>query len=385
MCIINYTEMARVTGVPLSYLLTRGQQIKVMSQLYRKVRPMALVLPVRRASKGGRQVRRRHRHRADQGLLQGPDRDARLRLAVPVDHDGAQPVLLDPRQGPQNMPSSRPTRTPSRPPATSSSRPSTCKGILPQILEELLAARKQAKADMKAEKAKPKDADMFKYAVYDGRQLALKVSANSVYGFTGAQVGQLPCLEISSTVTAYGRQMIESTKAQVTAARRLHHLHLRLRSPPPAQQVEAHYSTANGKEHDAVVVYGDTDSVMIKFGTADLKEAMAMGQEAADMVTRSSSLNPAPSSHPTTSLLLIHTPRAHPTIPGDAQLHQADQARVREGVLPVPADEQEAVRASRLSATTPRAAPRSAPPLRALSAGTPACCGRSPRSTTTWT
>ena len=36
MCVINYTEMARVTGVPLSYLLTRGQQIKVMSQIYRK-------------------------------------------------------------------------------------------------------------------------------------------------------------------------------------------------------------------------------------------------------------------------------------------------------------------------------------------------------------
>ena len=35
-----------VTGVPLSYLLTRGQQIKVMSQLYRKVRPMGLLLPV---------------------------------------------------------------------------------------------------------------------------------------------------------------------------------------------------------------------------------------------------------------------------------------------------------------------------------------------------
>ena len=29
MCLINYIEMARVTGVPLSYLLTRGQQIKV--------------------------------------------------------------------------------------------------------------------------------------------------------------------------------------------------------------------------------------------------------------------------------------------------------------------------------------------------------------------
>ena len=31
-------EMSRVTGVPFSYLLTRGQQIKVISQLLRKVR-----------------------------------------------------------------------------------------------------------------------------------------------------------------------------------------------------------------------------------------------------------------------------------------------------------------------------------------------------------
>ena len=37
MSVINYMEMARVTGVPLSYLLSRGQQIKVVSQLLRKV------------------------------------------------------------------------------------------------------------------------------------------------------------------------------------------------------------------------------------------------------------------------------------------------------------------------------------------------------------
>ena len=37
MSIINYMEMARVTGVPLTYLLSRGQQIKVISQLLRKV------------------------------------------------------------------------------------------------------------------------------------------------------------------------------------------------------------------------------------------------------------------------------------------------------------------------------------------------------------
>ena len=37
----------------------------------------------------------------------------------------------------------------------------------------------------------------FKKRVMDGRQLALKLSANSVYGFTGASVGKLPCIEVS--------------------------------------------------------------------------------------------------------------------------------------------------------------------------------------------
>lgn len=47
----------------------------------------------------------------------------------------------------------------------------------------------------KAELAR--ETDPLRRQVLDGRQLALKVSANSVYGFTGAQVGKLPCLEIS--------------------------------------------------------------------------------------------------------------------------------------------------------------------------------------------
>ena len=42
------------------------------------------------------------------------------------------------------------------------------------------------------------------------------VSANSVYGYTGAaSAGQLPCLEISTSITAFGREMIETTKSVV--------------------------------------------------------------------------------------------------------------------------------------------------------------------------
>ena len=45
--------------------------------------------------------------------------------------------------------------------------------------------------------------------------MVLQISANSVYGFTGATVGRMPCLEISSSVTSYGRGMIEHTKYAV--------------------------------------------------------------------------------------------------------------------------------------------------------------------------
>ena len=45
MCFINYTEMARVTGVPFNYLLARGQSIKVLSQLYRRANEENYVIP----------------------------------------------------------------------------------------------------------------------------------------------------------------------------------------------------------------------------------------------------------------------------------------------------------------------------------------------------
>lgn len=43
--IVNYVEMARVTGVPLNFLLTRGQQIKVFSMLLRKTKVERLLIP----------------------------------------------------------------------------------------------------------------------------------------------------------------------------------------------------------------------------------------------------------------------------------------------------------------------------------------------------
>jgi DNA polymerase delta subunit 1 len=130
----------------------------------------------------------------------------------------------------------------------------TKKGILPQILDELLAARKRAKKDMAAA------TDPMEKAVQNGRQLALKISANSVYGFTGANVGQLPCLPIAATVTAYGRNLLHGTK----------------------NFVESTYTKANGYDFDAEVVYGDTDSVSsyhLSFSKSVLTTVLMIGDD----------------------------------------------------------------------------------------------------------
>ena len=50
-------------------------------------------------------------------------------------------------------------------------------------------------------------------------------------------------------------------------------------------EVESHYKIDNGYAHNAVVIYGDTDSVMVNFGVKEIEEAMKLGKEAADYVT----------------------------------------------------------------------------------------------------
>ncbi|MEE6482709.1 hypothetical protein FKM82_013321 [Ascaphus truei] len=257
MCVINYMEMARVTGVPLGYLLSRGQQIKVVSQLLRQAMKHKLVMPVVR-SEGGEDYTGATVIEPVKGYYDVPIATldfSSLYPSIMMAHNLCYTTLLQPGSIEKyGLNSEDFIKTPT---GDSFVKMSVRKGLLPEILENLLSARKRAKAELKNE------TDPFKQKVLDGRQLALKVSANSVYGFTGAQVGKLPCLEISQSVTGFGRQMIEKTK----------------------QLVESKYTLANGYKGDAKVIYGDTDSVMCKLGVKTVSEAMEIGREAAEWVS----------------------------------------------------------------------------------------------------
>ncbi|KAK5654814.1 hypothetical protein OQA88_6850 [Cercophora sp. LCS_1] len=258
-CLENYTEMARVTGVPFSFLLARGQQVKFLSQLFRKALEQKLVIPNLRSDSSEDQYEGATVIEPTRGYYDVPIATldfASLYPSIMQAHNLCYTTLIK-KKDIERWSLVKDEDYIVTPNGDMFVTTKQRKGLLAQILEELLAARKQAKRELAVE------TDPFKKAVLNGRQLALKISANSVYGLTGATNGKLPCLEIASSTTAFGRTMIERTK----------------------QEVEARYCIANGYSHDAQVIYGDTDSVMVKFGTKDLAEAMKLGEDASQFVS----------------------------------------------------------------------------------------------------
>jgi DNA polymerase delta subunit 1 len=258
-CLENYTEMARVTGVPFNFLLSRGQQVKFISQLFRKALEQKLVIPDIRSESSEEQYEGATVIEPTRGYYDVPVATldfASLYPSIMQAHNLCYTTLVT-KKAVEAFGLEKDEDYIVTPNGDMFVTTKQRKGLLAQILEELLSARKQAKRELAAE------TDAFKKAVLNGRQLALKISANSVYGLTGATNGKLPCLEIASSTTSYGRQMIEKTK----------------------QEVEAKYTVANGYSHDAQVIYGDTDSVMVKFGPKDLAETMKLGEQAANYVT----------------------------------------------------------------------------------------------------
>lgn len=259
MCLVNYTEMARVTGVPFNYLLSRGQQVKFISQLFRKALDHQLVIPNLPNESSDEQYEGATVIEPIRGYYDVPVATldfASLYPSIMQAHNLCYTTILN-KNSIDKLNLKKDEDYILTPNGDYFCTAKVRKGLLTQILEELLGARKRAKRELASE------TDPFKKAVLNGRQLALKISANSVYGITGATVGKLPCLAIASSTTAYGRQMIEKTK----------------------HEVETKYTIANGYSHDAQVIYGDTDSVMVKFGEKDLAKTMELGTEAATFVS----------------------------------------------------------------------------------------------------
>ena len=112
------------------------------------------------------------------------------------------------------------------------------KSSLPKIVAKLLAARKATRAEI------PKTDDPFKKALLDAEQNAYKTTANSLYGQLGSPTFKVRLQNLAASVTAYGRLQIMFSKAAI----------------------ETFYGPgANDPRCSAEIVYGDTDSIFVGF------------------------------------------------------------------------------------------------------------------------
>lgn len=106
-----------------------------------------------------------------------------------------------------------------------------------QLFEET-----EIKNDLKDTYPKKIEELNIKIVILDKRQLSMKVCANSLYGWFAASTNSVSCVPVSETITSFGRSLIEQSK----------------------KFVEDNFNIQNGSDFDSEVIYGDTDSIMIR-------------------------------------------------------------------------------------------------------------------------
>ena len=121
--------------------------------------------------------------------------------------------------------------------------PNNERAILPSILQELLLARKATKKQM------GKESDPFMKNILDKRQLSIKVTANSLYGQCGAKTSTFYEMDIAASTTATGRKLLIYAKDIVEGV----YNNVDIETKHGLMNINAEY------------IYGDTDSVFFTF------------------------------------------------------------------------------------------------------------------------
>ncbi|KAG9239324.1 hypothetical protein BJ875DRAFT_448380 [Amylocarpus encephaloides] len=116
-------------------------------------------------------------------------------------------------------------------------------GILPRLIATLVSRRRQVKSLMKG-----KNPTTEQLATWDIKQLALKLTANSMYGCLGYTKSRFYARPLAVLTTYKGREILRSTKDLA-------------------------------ESNSLQVIYGDTDSVMINANVDNVEDAMKVGNE----------------------------------------------------------------------------------------------------------
>lgn len=198
----NVLQMASVTSVTPHDIIFRGQQIKVYTQILHKAHQLGYVVEDTGSNggDGGPEQDYEGAHVVDPTV--GYYRDPILTL----DFASLYPSLIQTYNLSFDTRVTRPdTKAPSVVVPNTNHRfviSSVRRGLLPLILDELLAERKRVR------KLAAQTSDKLQKSLLNCTQLALKISANSCYGFTGSTRGLMTCIEVAESTTGAGREII---------------------------------------------------------------------------------------------------------------------------------------------------------------------------------
>lgn len=304
--ITGYTEMAKICSVPISFLVMRGQGIKLTSYVAMKCREKNTLMPV---------IDKDRSESGYEGAIVLPPKCG-LYLDNPVacndysslypssmisenlshdskvwtkeyDNDGNL-VRETGEQKYDNLPgykyvditydTYRWTRPKSATKTAAAAVKVKCgtkvcrfaqfpegeKGIMPAILEELLLARKTTR------KLAEKQTDAFMANILDKRQLGYKVTANSLYGQCGAKTSTFYEVDVAASTTATGRKLLTYARRVVEEA----YGDILLPTSHPKYPIV---------HSNAEYIYGDTDSVFFTFNLSTPEGTPIRGKDAIEI------------------------------------------------------------------------------------------------------
>jgi DNA polymerase delta subunit 1 len=138
-------------------------------------------------------------------------------------------------------------------------------GIIPKTLKYLLDERKAIKKRMK------NTSDPFKKRILDGQQLAMKVTANSIYGQTGAITSPIYLKDIAACTTATGKEMLMRAEYFMTTVFPNMLLDDDSKQYLDSDEIAFIKNFNSNYSISPIVVYGDTDSTFVSLNIKDTK------------------------------------------------------------------------------------------------------------------
>jgi len=210
--IINNIEMANVCYVPMSFLFTRGQVIKLFSLCLKYYREAGYLFPVL--------VKPEEKTPSYEGaIVFDPEANVEYEALAVKDYKSLYPssmihknmshetiVKNEKYDNVENVEyyNASYKEADGRTEYRRFAKVDGKLGVVPQILTDLIAERDAVKKLMKKAKDNP-----FKYKILNGKQLAVKVTANSLYGATGADTSAIRERDIAACTTSTGREMLK--------------------------------------------------------------------------------------------------------------------------------------------------------------------------------